>query len=635
MRKPLVRLAFAAALGLACCPGVAPAADVPQYTIEDFITTTTMNGASFSPDKSRILVTSDQTGVPNAFAIPVAGGKPEQLTNSTVNAISVRAYFPNDDRFLYVADQGGNERTHLWVQGPDGVATDLTPGEKLRAQFVEWAADGRSFFFTTNERDERRMDLYEMSVDGYERSLVYQDEVGYELADVSRDKRWLAFDKVRTEHDVDVYVWDNEKREMKHLTPHEGDARFQAQQFSPDGKSLYMLTNDGSEFMYAVQHDLATGQRTVVEKPDWDVMSCSLSRNGKYLVVSVNNDARTEIRVYEAAARKPVALPKLPDAEITSVRISDDETMMAFYLNGSRSPSNLYAYEFKTGKATRLTNNLNPKIDPQHLVDAQVVRFRSYDGVEVPGLMYKPHRAEDGAKVPALVLVHGGPGGQSRVGYSALVQYLVNHGYGVYAINNRGSSGYGKTFYRMDDRKHGEADLDDCVASKKLLIDQGWVDPERIGIIGGSYGGYMVLAALAFRPREFTLGVDLFGVANWVRTLESIPPWWDSEREALYEEMGDPRTDGDYLRRISPLFHAGQIERPLLVLQGANDPRVLKVESDEIVAAARANGVEVQYLVFENEGHGFRNKKHQIEGYRAVLDFCDKHLKGGSGVVER
>jgi dipeptidyl aminopeptidase/acylaminoacyl peptidase len=635
MHKPLLRRALAAALVLACGLGAARAADVPQYTIEDFLATTTMSGAFFSPDKSRILVSSDQTGVMNAFAVPVDGGKPVQLTNSTVSAVTVRGFFPNDERFLYTSDQGGNERTHLWVQGPDGAAVDLTPGEKVRAQFVEWAADGRSFFVQTNERDERRFDLYEMKSDGYERTLVYQDETGYDLVDVSADKRWLVFDKIRTEHDIDVHVWDVEKRVMKHLTPHEGNVVFQAQEFSPDGKSLYMLTNDGSEFTYAVQHDLATGTRTVVEKPDWDVRSCALSRNGKYLVVSINNDARTEIRLYETATRKPVALPKLPDAEITSVRISNDETMMAFYLNGSRSPSNLYVYEFKTGKANRLTQNLSPKIDPQHLVDADVVRFESYDGVEIPGLLYKPHRAQDGTQVPALVLVHGGPGGQSRVGYSGLTQYLVNHGYAVYAINNRGSSGYGKTFFQMDDRKHGEADLDDCVASKAFLIEQGWVDPARIGIMGGSYGGYMVLAALAFRPREFAVGIDLFGVSNWIRTLESIPAWWDSEREALYKEMGDPRTDGEYLKRISPLFHAGNIERPLLVLQGANDPRVLKAESDDIVAAARANGAEVQYLVFENEGHGFRNKKNQLEGYEAILDFCDKHLKGGSGVVER
>ena len=185
----------------------------------------------------------------------------------------------------------------------------------------------------------------------------------------------------------------------------------------------------------------------------------------------------------------------------------------------------------------------------------------------------------------------------------------------------------------MDDKTHGEADLDDCVASKAFLTSLGYVD-RRIGIIGGSYGGYMTLAALAFRPDQFAVGVDIFGVSNWIRTLESIPSWWESERQSLYTELGDPKVESERLRRISPLFHAKNIQRPLIVLQGANDPRVLKVESDEIVEAAKANGVEVDYRVFADEGHGFRNKKNQLTGYKAILDFCDKHLKNAAAAAE-
>jgi len=214
----------------------------------------------------------------------------------------------------------------------------------------------------------------------------------------------------------------------------------------------------------------------------------------------------------------------------------------------------------------------------------------------------------------------------SRGSATALIQFLANHGYAVYAINNRGSAGYGKTFFHLADRKHGDADLGDCVAAKGMLTATGWVAPDRIGIIGGSYGGYMVLAALAFRPHEFAAGVDLFGVANWVRTLASIPPYWASERKALYKLIGDPQADADYLRKISPLFHAEQIERPLLVLQGDKDPRVLKQESEEIVVAARKHGTPVEYLIFPNEGHGFVRKETQAKAYQAVLVFLDKYL---------
>ena len=201
------------------------------------------------------------------------------------------------------------------------------------------------------------------------------------------------------------------------------------------------------------------------------------------------------------------------------------------------------------------------------------------------------------------------------------------------AVNNRGSSGYGKTFFQLDDLKHGEDDLLDCVEAKKFLASTGTVDEDRIGIIGGSYGGYMVLAALTFQPEEFAVGVDLFGISNWVRTLESIPAWWEAFREALYKELGNPATDMEYLRRISPIFHADKITKPLMVLQGANDPRVLKIESDEIVEAVRKNNVPVEYVIFDDEGHGFRKKENRIKGYSAILKFLDQYLKGETEVV--
>ena len=201
----------------------------------------------------------------------------------------------------------------------------------------------------------------------------------------------------------------------------------------------------------------------------------------------------------------------------------------------------------------------------------------------------------------------------------------------VYDINNRGSSGYGKSFFALDDRKHGEADLADVVASKQMLVDTGYVDPGRVGIIGGSYGGYMVLAALAFRPDVFDVGVNIFGVSNWLRTLQSMPAWWGAERDALFAELGNPATDEERLRRISPLFHAERIKRPMIVLQGANDPRVLQVESDEIVAAVKKNNVPVEYIVFPDEGHGFVKRENEIRGYKAILNFLDTHLaKPGS-----
>jgi len=614
---------------LAACAGMPDdrPRDVRQYTIEEFLGTTTILGASFSPDGSKILVSTDESGVFNAFALPVDGGPPVQLTHSTTDGIYVASYFPNDERFLYLSDQGGNELTHIYVQAPDGTVRDLTPGENLKANFLGWAKDDASFFISTNERDPRFFDVYEVAADSYERTLVYRNDEGYDFGAVSPDKRYLALFKSRTTTDSDVYLYDRETGELRHLTPHEGEVLNVPVEFTPDGTGLLLTTDEGSEFSYLVRLDLASARRDTLVKADWDMMYAQYSEQGNYLVVAINNDARTEIRIYDRDMR-PVTLPGQPAGDITSVVFSPDERRIAYYVSSSRVPRDLFVQDMGGGAPRQLTTSLNPAIAPEDLVEGEVVRFASYDGVEIPGILYRPHQASAATPVPALVWVHGGPGGQSRLGYSPLIQYLVNHGYAVYAINNRGSSGYGKTFFKMDDRRHGEADLGDVVASKRMLIETGWIDPERIGIIGGSYGGYMVLAALAFQPQEFDVGVDIFGVANWIRTLESIPPWWESFREALYTEMGDPATDRERLERVSPLLHASNIVKPLIVLQGANDPRVLKVESDEIVAAVRANGVPVEYIVFDDEGHGFTKKENQLRGYEAILRFLDRHLKG-------
>jgi len=286
--------------------------------------------------------------------------------------------------------------------------------------------------------------------------------------------------------------------------------------------------------------------------------------------------------------------------------------------------------DLPAGEPRRLTDTSSVEIDAADLVESSVRQFRSFDGMMIPSIFFKPHQATESRKAPALIWVHGGPGGQTRKGYSAGIQYLVNHGYVVLGINNRGSSGYGKTFYTADDQKHGREPLWDCVEGKKYLQSLPYVDRDRVGIIGGSYGGYMVLAALAFRPDQFAVGVDIFGVSNWLRTLESIPKWWESQRVALYKEIGDPASQKEMLREISPLFHADKIRKPLIVLQGANDPRVIKPESDEIVEAVKKNGVPVEYVVFPDEGHGFTKRKNEITSWKAILEFLDKYLKGSA-----
>lgn len=613
---------------LACTPQGEKPREVKQYTIEQFYKNVNVFGGSFSPDESLLLVTSNETGIYNAFALPVDGGEPIQLTNSTEESIFAISYFPEDDRILYVSDQGGNEINHIYLRNEDGSVIDLTPYEGVRSQFAGWSRDKQSFFYLSNKRDPRFFDLYDMDIAGFESEIMYENREGFNVGRISFNKRYLALTKSITTNNNEMYLFDLELKEMKHLSEHEGDVQYSPMDFSIDNKNLFYMTNDGSEFTYLMKYDLETEEREKILETNWDVWYAYHSYNEKYRVVGINEDAKTKIQIYNLETRKDVEFPEFETGEITSVSISRSEKLMRLSVGSSKSPTNLYVYSFESGDLTQLTNTLNQDINPDDLVNGKVIRYKSFDELEIPAIFYKPHIASAKNKVPALVSVHGGPGGQSRLGYSARIQYLVNHGYAVIAVNNRGSTGYGKTFYKLDDQKHGEADLMDCVEAKDYLASLDYIDTNKIGIIGGSYGGYMVMAALAFQPEAFDVGVNIFGVTNWLRTLKSTPSWWESFRKALFAEMGDPFTeDSIRLYRISPLFHAGNVTKPLMVLQGANDPRVLQVESDEIVEAVRNNGVPVEYVLFDDEGHGFVKRENEIEAYGKILLFLDKYLK--------
>lgn len=598
--------------------------------------TTSMLGASFSADEKRILFSSNASGIFNAYTIPLDGGMPEPLTRSAVESTFSVSFFPHDDRVLFTRDRGGDENNHLLLREMDGTEKDLTPGTGLKAQFMGWRADGSAFFVSSNERDSKFFDLYRYDSQTYARTLLYRNEKGFDLGAISRDERWIALNKSNTASDSDIYLFDVARQEFKHLTHHEGVISYRAETFDPASQKLFFLTNEGSEFKRLRTYDLITGATRDLEGADWDITNTYFSRDGRFRVTGINQDGSIVIRVVEGegAGEKPVTLPTLPEGEIRGVTFSETGARMAFYVNGDRSPDNLFVYDFSTRQIRQLTQSLSREIDPSDLVDAEVVRFRSFDGMVIPSIYYKPHDASVTNKVPAIVYVHGGPGGQTMRGYNAQIQYLVNHGYAVLGINNRGSSGYGKTFFAAANRKHGREPLWDCVEAKTYLASLDYIDHERIGIMGASYGGYMTLAALAFRPEAFKVGVDIFGVSNWLRTLESIPPYWESVRKAIYHEIGDPVKDIDVLVATSPLFHAEEIRKPLLVVQGANDPRVTKAESDEIVEAVKKHNIPVEYVVFSDEGHSFTKKKNQIAANRRILEFLDKYLKGSEAEEE-
>ncbi|HEY1150293.1 MAG TPA: hypothetical protein VGF27_17055 [Pseudoduganella sp.] len=351
-----------------------------KYTIEQFMATTSISGASFSPDEKQILFNSNESGIFNAYTIPVNGGKPVAMTKSTVDSTFAVGFFRNDNRILFTRDQGGNEQNHLFVRESGGEEKDLTPGDKLKAMFFGWTQDGNAFYVLTNERNPKFFDLYRYDAKDYARTMIYQNDDGITPSEISRDGKWLALDKPNTTSDSDIYLYNLATKEKKHITPHTEPATYEAATFDPESKKLLFKSNAGGEFTSIRSYELATGAVAEDEKAAWDLMGAWYSRNGQYRLSSVNQDGSTVLRVVDAKTGKPLPLPKLPGGEMRGAVFSDSGKLLAFYINGDRSPNNLYVYDLKTRKASKLTESLNKEINPDDLVEAEVVRFKSFDG---------------------------------------------------------------------------------------------------------------------------------------------------------------------------------------------------------------------------------------------------------------
>ncbi|NNU16522.1 S9 family peptidase [Parvularcula sp. ZS-1/3] len=626
----------------------AHADDAPIYPAEAFFETTSYQlaraGGAWDRRGEKLLISSDETGIFNVYALDAKTGDREALTESRDDAMFALGWMPDGESFLYAADQGGNELTHIYLKIPGERAIDLTPGDAVKANWLGWQEGKRAFFISTNERDPQTFDVYRYDVQSLERELIFENEMVLDNLTVGPKGKKVAGVLEVSAGRSEVYAADLRKRggfiRRRNrsgadgpvlLTPEAGEISRSIYGFDPTGNKLVIGSNVDGEFEKAYEVRLFETERRELIDGGWDVSSVYYSPSGRFRVHSVNEDGRTVTTITDQQRNRPVTLPEgLPEGAMTNVRFSPREDMIAARISSSKSPADIYVFPVGDADAEprQLTTALDERIEPEHLVAAEVIRYESADDLDIPAIQYRPKGAESFAKVPAVVFVHGGPGGQSRASYSAMIQHMVNNGYGVLAINNRGSSGYGKSFYHLDDRRHGEADLKDVVAARTYLESLDWVDGDKIAVMGGSYGGFMTMAALTFYPEVFDAGINIFGVTNWERTLASIPPWWGAFRERLYSEMGDPATDGARHRRISPLFRADKVTKPVLIVQGANDPRVLQIESDEMVAELRKNGVPVEYVLFPDEGHGFRKRKNRIEASEAYVRFLDQYLLG-------
>ena len=596
-----------------------------QYSIETLMSNNRSSGGYFSKDAKKLIYSSDKSGIFNIYEVDLETKLEKQITYSKEESFFVRSYSPITGEIIYSADIGGNENSHIYIIR-DGNSIDLTPGENTKASFFGWTNNESEMYVISNSRDPRFFDLYKIDIETLSSEMVYKNDSGYNLNSISNNDNYLVLSLSLSRSEQKLFLYDIKSRKKVEISSQV--ANFSGQNFDKNDENYFYTTNYDSEFYYLMSYNLKNGERSIVYETDWDVTFSYLSKNDSYRVIAVNEDAQNKLTITNTSEQSNINLFGFENMNINSVGFSEDEKFLRVSAGSPNSPGDIYTYELSTNKLNKITSNLNSKVNPKDLVNAEVIRYKSFDGLEIPSILYKPHKADKINKVPALVWVHGGPGGQSRVGYRALIQYLVNHGYAILAVNNRGSSGYGKTFYSLDDQNHGENDLQDCVWGKKWLQDQDYIDPDKIGIIGGSYGGFMTMAAMTFEPEEFKVGVNIYGVTNWIRTLRSIPAYWESTRKSLYNEMGDPYTE-DSLRlyNISPLFHAKNIKNPVMVLQGANDPRVLQIESDEMVQEARNAGAYVEYVLFDDAGHGFIKKEQQIEGNEKILTFLENYLK--------
>jgi dipeptidyl aminopeptidase/acylaminoacyl peptidase len=600
---------------------------VKQYSCAQFMSTVTTSGMYFSSDEEKILFTSDASGISNAYEVVLRDRRQRQLTFSETENIQSISYFPNDKRILITRDRGNRENSVLCVLEPGGKEIVLTPAEEVQTVFHGWSLDQQSLYVSTNERDARFYDLYRIDARTFARDLIYRASEKYYFCAMSADEKYILFFKSDRKTDSDIFLYKVSSGEMKCLTSHEGDVMNCLPIFDRDATSIYYITDKQSDFRYVQRLDLTTGQTRCVERAGGDIAWTLFSPDYRRRITVLNDGSNmlTVMHVHDEETGQVSILPGFSQQSITSTLFSRSGRRLAFYVNGDRSPGDLYVHDFQTNSTMQLTESLNPEIEREDLVDSEEVSFHSFDGLEIPCLLWRPHGTDQSNTAPALIWVHGGPGGRMAKGYKGRIQHFVTHGYVVLGLNYRGSSGFGKKFFEADQRKHGREPLWDCVAAKEFLTRLGYVDVSRVGIIGASFGGYMALAALTFHPEEFAAGVNICGVSNLVSFAKTLPKYWNVKR--FYQKLGDPEKDEELLRAISPAFHAEKIKNPVMILQGATDPRCPREQSDEMVAAIRRNGGNVEYLVYPDEAHGFRKRKNAIHAYEAILNFFDRNLK--------
>ena len=571
-------------------------------------------GAGWSPDGGRVSFLTEITGVPQVWEVASEGASwPEQLTFYE-ERVSYAAYSPTRDEIVFGMDAGGNERSQLFLLG-DGEVTDLTRDPEAIHYPGGFSPDGTRVAFTATRRNGKDFDVFVQDVAGGEPEPVWEVSGYHTVADWAPGGRALIVSRHHSNVNNDLYKLDLQSGEATLLTAHEGDVRFSGANVTPDGKSLFLATDRDGEFLRLARLDLATLDLHYLTPDDWDVEGVELSRDGRYLAVSRNVDGYSDVLLFSGRGLR-MPDPHLPEGIVGGFEFSPDSRRLAFTLTAPERNPDVWVLDLTDGEARRLTRSSTAGIPHRTFRKPRVVRYESFDGREIPTLFHEP----EAENAPVIVNVHGGPESQARPAFAPVTQYLLNRGYAVFFPNVRGSTGYGKEYTHLDDVRLRMDSVRDLAHAAYWLGERGH---ERIAVMGGSYGGFMVLAALAEYPDLWTAGVDIVGIANLVTFLENTGSYRRSLREPEY---GSLERDREFLESISPIHKAENIVAPLMVVHGKNDPRVPVGEAEQIVDRVRGNGGTVEYLLYEDEGHGLAKLKNRLDAYPKIAAFLQSHL---------
>ena len=617
-----------------------------MHDIDRYLNIRRAVGASVGPDGERICFRLDTTGTPQLWSLTEPDGWPTQHTFYD-ERITSASMSPERDEVIFGTDVGGNERVQLHrLDFDDGAITDLTqyPGAKHR--WGGWSHDGDRFAFTSNRRDERVFDVYVQQRDavGDDAERVAEGDGWLSLAGWSPDDSRLLVVRSHSGFDQDLSVVDLDSGERTHLTPHDGDVRYRSASWGPDGENVYLVTDRETDTLRLERLDIDSGAFSVVETEgrshhtddEWNVGGLALDEDSRRIVYGRNVDGYTELTAGELVGPdriEPLPEPGLPDGVLGGIEFGPDGERIALTVNSRTRNPNVHVVDLDSGRAERWTHAGTAGVPRESFVAPEIVRYPTFDDRSIPGLFSLPEgerweTADDdtaGAEsdLPVIVDIHGGPESQRRPSFSGVKQYLLANGYAVFEPNVRGSAGYGKAYASLDDVEKRMDSVADIEAAVEWLADHPAVDIDRVVAMGGSYGGFMVLAAMTEYPDLWAAGVDIVGIADFVTFLENTGEWRRELREAEYGSLDEDR---ELLESISPINRIDAIDAPLFVLHGENDPRVPVGEAEGIVEAAREQDVPVRKLIFEDEGHGFSKLENRIEAYQEVIDFLEEYV---------